>query len=194
MKTVLILLAAALGTIQVAAQTPRARQAPSPSAETYESAGIDADGNLRILTSRHRTIVVPKGGSIKGRESFGRQAAFEKPVLSDDQRAVGAQAMFENCCTSYDIPLQLVVYSNGKTHRFEGGLAIFDWHFADRGRRVVFSQQTVHFACAVHWELRDVASERLVASADIPEACGQIRDPPKVKVPNWVTGNVSGFK
>lgn len=36
--------------------------------------------------------------------------------------------MFGNCCTSYDIPLQLVVHSGGKTHRFEGGSAIFDWH------------------------------------------------------------------
>jgi hypothetical protein len=137
---------------------------------------------------------VPKGGSPKAGESFGNQTAFEKPVLSDDRRAVGSQAMFANCCTSYDIPLQLVIYSSGKTHRFEGGLAIFDWHFADRGRRVVFSQQTVHFTCSVHWELRDIASERLVATADIPEVCGQIPDPPKVKVPKWVTETVSGFK
>jgi hypothetical protein len=98
------------------------------------------------------------------------------------------------CCTSYDIPLQLVIHSGGVTHPFEGGLAIFDWHFADGGRRVVFSQQTVHFACSVHWELRDIASEQLLATADIPEVCGQIPDPPKVEVPKWVTGTVSGFK
>jgi hypothetical protein len=137
---------------------------------------------------------VPKGGSPKAGESFGKQTAFGKPVLSDDRRAVGAQAMFGNCRTSYDIPLQLVVHSDGKTHRFEGGLAIFDWHFADGGRRVVFSQQTVHFTCSVHWELRDIASERLLATADIPEACGKIPDSPKVEVPKWVTGTVSGVK
>jgi hypothetical protein len=122
------------------------------------------------------------------------QTAFEKPVLSDDRRAVAASALFGNCCTSYDIPLQLVIYSRGRTHRFEGGLAIFDWHFADGGRRVVFSQQTVHFTCSVHWELRDIASERLLATVDIPEMCGQVPDPPKVRVPKWVTGQVSGFK
>ena len=115
-------------------------------------------------------------------------------VLSDDRRAVGAQAMFANCCTSYDIPLQLVIHSGGMTHRFGGGLAIFDWHFGDGGRRVVFSQQTVHFVCSVHWQLRDIASERLVATADIPEVCGQIPDPPRVEVPKWVTGTASGFK
>jgi hypothetical protein len=195
MKTASILLVVALITLQAAAQTPRSRQAPrASSTERYESADIDADGNLRILTSDRKTIVVPKGGFPKAGESFGNQTAFQNPVLSEDRRAVGAQAMFVNCCTSYDIPLQLVIYSSGKTHRFEGGLAIFDWHFADKGRRVVFSQQTVHFACSVHWELRDIASERLVATADIPEVCGQIPDPPKVKVPKWVTGTVSGFK
>jgi len=102
--------------------------------------------------------------------------------------------MFANCCTSYDVPLQLVIYARGKTHRFQGGLAIFEWHFVDGGRRVAFSQQPVHFACSVHWELRDIASERLIAAADIPEACGQVPDPPKVEMPKWVTGAVSGFK
>jgi len=194
MKTAVVLLVVALITLDAAAQTPRSRQARAASPETYESVDIDADGNLRILTSEQRTVIVPKGGSPKAGESFGGQTGFEKAVLSDDRRAVGAQAMFENCCTSYSIPLQLVVYSGGKTHRFEGGLAIFDWHFADGGRRVVFSQQTVHFACSVHWELRDIASERLLDTADIPEACGQISDPPKANVPKWVTGTVSGFK
>ena len=194
MKTAFVLLVVPLMTIQAAAQTPRSRQAPAAPRETYESVDIDADGNLRILTSEQRTIIVPKDVSPNAGESFGKQTAFEKPVLSDDRRAVGSQAMFGNCCTSYDIPLQLVIYSTGKTHRFEGGLAIFDWHFADGGRRVVFSQQTVHSACSVHWELRDIASERLLDTADIPEACGQTPDPPKVKVPKWGTGTVSGFE
>ena len=193
MKTALVPVVVALISLQAAAQTPASGQR-TPAKEVYESVDVDADGNLRVLTSDQRTIIVPKGGFPKAGETFGKQTAFEKPVLSDDRRAVGAQALFGNCCTSYDIPLQLVIYSNGKTHRIEDRLPIFDWHFADGGRRVVFSQQTVHFACSVHWELRDIASERLIAAADIPEACGQSPDPPHVKVPNWVTGTVSGFK
>jgi len=46
--------------------------------------------------------------------------------------------MFGNCYTSYDIPLQLVVYAGGKVHRFKGvGLPIFQWGFADSGIRIV---------------------------------------------------------
>jgi hypothetical protein len=192
MKTVPVLLVFALLSLEAAAETRR--QTATAPTEGYESADVDADGNLRIQTSEHRTITLSKGGFPKAGESFGKQTAFGKPVISENRRAVGAQAMFGNCCTSYDIPLQLVIHSAGKTHRFEGGLAIFDWHFADGGRRVVFSQQTVHFTCSVHWELRDIASERLLATADIPEACGQIPDPPKVEVPKWVKETVSGFK
>src|SRR5262245_51445197 len=122
--------------LQVVAQTDLGR-API---ERYESARIDGQGNLRIVTADRRTIVVEKGGPASAGDTFGSQTAFKEPVVSFDRQAVGAQAMFGNCCTSYDIPLQLVVYARGKTHRFDGGLPIFDWHFADDGRRIVFSQ------------------------------------------------------
>ena len=194
MNTAFVLLVVVLSTTQAAAQTPRSRQAPTAPSETYESVDIDADGNLRILTSDQRTIIVPKGGLPKTQESSGKQTAFQKPVLSHDRRAVGAPAMFKNCCTSYDIPLELVIYSNGQTHRFGGGWVISDWHFADEGRRVVLSQHTVYAICVVRWELRDIASERLLATVNIPQACGYMPDPPRVQVPKWVTETVSGFK
>jgi hypothetical protein len=192
-RTALVLIVSACVLVQIhpLAQVSRASRG---AAQTYESATVDPAGNLRIVTADHKTIVVPKSRTRKRGDEFGNQTEFSTPVISEDRRAVGAQAMFKNCCTSYDIPLQVVVYSQGKAHRFEGGLAIFDWHFSDGGRRIVFSQQTVHFGCAVHWELREVASEALLAQVDIPEACGQTPDPPKVDVPGWVTGAVSGFK
>lgn len=106
-----------------------------PQRETYTEVAIDSSGALRIATSDGRTIVVPKEGD---------QRSLGEPILSTDRTAVGSQAYYENCCTSYDIPLQLVVYSNGKVHRFTGdGLPIFQWHFADRGTQVAFGQEPV---------------------------------------------------
>jgi hypothetical protein len=49
-----------------------------------------------------------------------------------------------------------------------------------------------HFGCSVHWELRDIETERLLASSDIPEPCGQIPEPPKVNIPKWVSGRHLG--
>ena len=162
-----------------AAAPQRSRQTSARQVETYQSVSIDTRGSLVITTSDQKTILVPKEGE---------QSSFSAPIVSSAGTAVGAQAEFPNCCTSYDIPLQLVVYANGTVHRFTGiGLPIFQWHFTDGGTRVAFGQEPVHFGCSIHYELRDVQSERLIESADIPQPCGQIPDPPVVAIPRWVT-------
>jgi hypothetical protein len=146
---------------------------------TYTSAEVDSRGRLLIHTSTNKTVLVPKTRD---------QTTFGDPIVSSDGMAVGAQAEFPNCCTSYDIPLELVVYSHGKVHRFTGvGLPIFDWQFAGGSTRVAYGQQTVHFACSIHYELRDVASERLIDAADVPEGCADQPNPDmNVRIPKWV--------
>jgi hypothetical protein len=146
--------------------------------ETYVSATVDDNGSLVITAAGGRTIIVPKEEE---------QTSFGAPTVSGDRSAVGAQAYYANCCTSYDIPLQLVVYSQGKLHRFFGNkLPIFQWHFADGGPRIAFGQEPTHFGCEIHYELRDVDSERLIDSADVPQPCGLRPDPPEIVVPSWV--------
>ena len=146
--------------------------------ETYTAVAVDAVGQLVITTSDSKTVRVAK---VKD------QTEFSRPVISASGNAVGAQAMFGNCCTSYDIPLQLVVYANGRLHRFTGiNLPIWRWHFTEADRRIAFAQSEVHFACRTHYELRDIPSERLIESADIPEPCGQLPNQPTVRIPKWV--------
>ena len=162
------------------AQTPVSRE---PRLETYQSAALDANGNLAIAMANGMTVTVRKEGE---------QTSFSMPVLSSSKTAVGAQAMFPNCCTSYDIPLQLVVYAAGKVHRFTGvNLPIFQWAFADGGTRVAYGQEPVHFGCATHYELRDIESERVIEAVDIPQPCGQIPDPKPVRIPQWVADVIS---
>jgi len=175
--TVVMLLQVARG---VTAQAPNS-VAPSP--EIYESAAIDGNGDLVIVNSKGQRVVVRKEGE---------QTAFSAPVVSSAGTAVGAQALFGNCCTSYDIPLQLVVYSGGKVRRFKGvGLPIFIWAFAGGGTRVAYGQEPVHFGCATHYELRDIESERLLEEIDVPQPCGQIPNPKPVTRPPWVANLIS---
>jgi len=152
----------------------------APAAETYRSAIVNGSGALEILTSEGKRIVVSKQKD---------QTAFRDPQISPDGHAVGAQADYPNCCTSYDIPLALVVYAGGKAHRFTGsGLPIFTWRFDGEGARVAYGQQTVHASCGIHYELRDIASERLLDSADVPEDfpnCPAVGGA-KVRIPEWV--------
>lgn len=169
--TMLLLLATGIA----AAQEPASG---ASGLDTYKSAGIDADGNLTILKVDGRTVTLRKEGD---------QTSFSAPVLSSTGAAVGAQAMFPICCTSYDVPLQLIVYAAGKVHRFSGAnLPIFQWAFVDGGRRVAYAQEPVHFGCATHYELRDVETGRLIEALDIPQPCGQIPDPKPVQIPPWV--------
>ncbi len=161
----------------------QARGSAPQSSETYNSATVDADGQLTIVKTDGQSVLVRKEGE---------QTAFSEPVVSSEKTAVAAQAMFPNCCTSYDIPLQLVVYAGGKVHRFEGvGLPIFQWGFTANGKQIAYGQEPVHFACATHYELRDIESERLIEAVDVPEPCGENPDPKPVKVPDWVTNLTS---
>ena len=170
---IVLLCAAAAGVVSA-----QSRSGGSRRAETYDSATVDASGSLLIIRTGGRRVRIPKQGE---------QTTFDSPAVSPDKTAVGAQAMYPNG-TSYDIPLQLVVYSGGRVHRFKGtGLPIFQWDFADEGRRVAYGQEPVHFGCAIHYELRDIASERLIDQIDVPEPCGENPHPAPVKVPEWVS-------
>jgi hypothetical protein len=161
---------------------------------TYRSADIDADGSLHVVSSDGKTLVVAKTAGLPGSPDPGPQTSFGDPVLSDDLLAVAVQANFANCCTSYDIPMQIVVVTNGQVHRFSADLPAFDFHFVDGSRRIAFGVQTVHFACTVSWELHDVRTEKLIARADTPQECGTVPHPRDVQIPSWVSGNVSGIE
>jgi hypothetical protein len=162
------------------AQTPSSREAQP---EHYVSAAVDRRGNLAIAKSNGQSVILRKEGE---------QTGFSSPVVSSQKTAVGTQAMFANCCTSYDIPLELIVYAAGRVHRFRGiGLPIFQWRFVDGGTRVAYGQEPVHFGCVTHYELRDVATERLIEAVDVPQPCGQIPDPKPVPIPPWVGDLIS---
>src|SRR5258705_1691297 len=146
-------------------------------ADIYVSATVDDQGVLRILTKGGREIV-----PIKEPEQVG----FSKPQISEDGRVVGWLAEFPNCCTSYPIPLKLVIYSNDRVHTLTGiGLAVSRWAFQAGGKRVAFEQETVHGGLGVHYELRDVATGGLIAEYG-PKIGPDNRALPDQHVPKWV--------
>src|SRR5882672_2318993 len=109
--------------------------------ETYVRATVNESG-LRIMTSTGKTIVAKP---ITRRNTFGKQVGFDRVAISPDGRVVGWVALFPNCCTSYPIPLALVLYSNGKTRTMTGiDLPIWRWCFEANSTQVAFEQETVH--------------------------------------------------
>ncbi len=134
---------------------------------TADSAGEAA----QIVYSDGKTIAAPK---VKDQVSFGR------PLIAEDKQNVGWLAMLPNCCTSYPIPLLLVIYRDGKIlQSLSGPRAIWHWRFLDNGERVVYSTDLVHGGDenSVDYELYEVSSGHHLASWSPREA---------KKQPDWV--------
>ncbi|MGO9271919.1 MAG: hypothetical protein ACLQOO_16915 [Terriglobia bacterium] len=145
-------------------------------AETYVQATVDASGQLRILTKDRREIVPKKQPE---------QVAFDLPQISPDGHAVGWLEMYPNCCTSYPIPLALVIYASGKLRKFTGsGLPVWRWRFEAQGKQVALEQETVHGGMGVHYELHDVKTGRLLAKYDPPFRSADSAD--TEEPPQWV--------
>ncbi len=146
-------------------------------ADRYVQASIDQAGQLRISTKNGRKIVPKKDAE---------QVGFDKPAISEDGRAVGWVALYPFCCTSYPIPLKLMVLSNGRVRTFTGsGLPVWRWSFQRGGKRVAFEEETVHGGLGIHYELRDIATGHLIAEYD--PAVGPDNQPLAIQnVPMWV--------
>jgi hypothetical protein len=122
--------------------------------EVYIQASVDKNGQLHIKTSNSRNIFIQKDSA---------QVGFDDIVISDDGQNIGWLALYNNVATSYPIPLELKIYASGKIHKFTGiGLPIWRWHFTADGKQVAFEQETVHGGWGIHYELREIATERLI--------------------------------
>ena len=134
---------------------PLASRLAGQGAEKYDTVLVDGSGDLRILTRDGRQITPPKDPN---------QVAVDKAAISPDHLAVGWLALFPNCCTSYPIPLKLVVYTRGRVYTFVGaGLPVWRWGFDSTSTQVAFYLETVHGGMGQHYELRDIQTSRLVA-------------------------------
>lgn len=99
------------------------------------------------------------------------QQGFGKPRISRDGRYVGWLALLPNCCTSYPVPLTLVVLDTSHhLHRIVGaGMAIFSWDFSPDSSSVAYMQTVLHGSNYEHYELRAIADDRLIAEYDYPD-------------------------
>ena len=144
---------------------------PAPASEIYVSVRIDAQGQLHIVTANQRDITPARAPD---------QVGFDQPAISADGTTVGWLALYPNCCTSYPIPLALVIYRDGKVrHTFGERFPVWKWRFEANGTQVAFAQETVHGHLGVHFELRDVESGQLIAAHDgdpLPDAPQWIRN------------------
>lgn len=142
---------------------------PAVADGNYLSAEIDKAGQLQITTTDHRVIVAEKRQN---------QVGFSQPAISEDKTTIGWLALYPNCCTSYPIPLALVIFKAGRmVQTFGNGFPVWAWSFQANGKQAAFRQETVHGHLGVRYELRDIASGHLLAEQN---------GDPDDKSPKWV--------
>ncbi|GGA61900.1 hypothetical protein GCM10011507_11790 [Edaphobacter acidisoli] len=121
---------------------------------------------IHILRSDGTEFVAPREVSpIQLSDKMDMQVSVREPVIAKDGRTVGWLAEFPNCCTSYPIPLVLVLYRDGTILRRivpKTGLPLWRWAFLEDGNEVEYYADTVHSNLNPTCELRDVMSGELL--------------------------------
>ncbi len=145
-------------------------------AERFTAAAVSADGQHLSLQIGSRTVEAVR---------LDGQVGFESAKVSEDGRHAGWLALFGNCCTSYPVPMALVVMgATGRRHTFEGSQATFGWCFVDRGRSVALMRSAVHGGGPQQFELRSLRDGRLLKSHTTPvDRDGQ--PVAEAKLPSW---------
>lgn len=131
----------------------------------YRAVELQQDGSRLRLTTTEGTVA---WAPLDRAGAPDPQSGFAEPRIAADRRTVGWLALYPGCCQSYPIPLALVVYRDGRVLRsFTGaGMPVWHWNFIDGGLQVAFVQRPTHGAAPDHYELRDIASGRLLAELD----------------------------
>lgn len=129
----------------------------------YVAAKLADDGT-------HLVITVDDGSQFSA-PMFGEQVGFQDPRITSNGKYVGWLALYPNCCTSYPIPLGLVVLDSSRgLHTFDGiKIAVFKWCFLPHSSSVAYMQTVVHGSNFEHFELRSIASGNLLAEYEYPD-------------------------
>jgi len=123
-------------------------------AEELSNVFVDSEGRVHLTGRAGGDRLAPK---------LKDQISVRDAKLAPDMRTAGWLVEYENCCTSYPIPLTLVLYRNGRIRReIRPGQMIYDWRFREGGRETALCEGTVHGKVEPHCLLYDCGSGKLL--------------------------------
>lgn len=125
-------------------------------------------GNLHIVYSDLSQVVrglSPKAKSAEGNNVYNQEGITDVKVASG-KRTVGWAETFDNCCTSYSIPLVLAIYRSGRTIlEIREGQMIWFWMFRDGGKQIAAVWGPTHGPEVGDYQLYDTQTGRLISEA-----------------------------
>ena len=130
-----------------------------------EDSGYET-GPLHIIYSDGTEIVktLPALKASTEKETVFNAVGFSNVQLAEDRQTLGWTIDVENCCTSYPIPLNLVVFRGKQIlHTFSLGQMIWGWKFVQGGKKLEIVSGTVHGSDVGDYQLYDVKTGKLIS-------------------------------
>lgn len=117
---------------------------------------------LSVMRSDGKSMRAPK---------LSKQIAFDSPRVSPDGKRVGWLTLMPNCCTSYPVPMALVILKGDKIERvIKEDQCIFEWTFERGGSAVAYWSSALHGTDYKAFVLRDIRSGKVLDRYTIPES------------------------
>ena len=156
----------------------------APSTQQYAAVTVNPDGTVTVTTSDGSQISPPR---LAPDNAGNTHVGAAQPLVSPDRQSVGWLALFNWCCTSYPIPLRVVLLRNGRLSTLQAsqGEPIWFWSFQDGGKRLAFRQAAPHGGTGLHYELWDVQTAKRVAIY-APEYDENGQEAARPNEPHWV--------
>jgi hypothetical protein len=123
-------------------------------------------GNLHIIYSDKTEITETLRPIEKSTEKniVYNQEGITEVKVAQDRRTIAWEETFDNCCTSYSIPLVLAIYRSGRTIlHIQQGQMLWYWTFRDRGKHVAAVWGTTHGPSVGDYQLYDAETGHLVS-------------------------------
>ena len=141
-------------------------------------------GPLHIVYDDGTEVVksLPPLEASTDKETVFNDVGFSDVHLAADRQTLGWTIDVENCCTSYPIPLRVVIFRHGKVLRtFEQGQMVWSWMFFLGGKRLAAVFGPTHGPEVGDYRLYDVRSGKLLSEVFGDEGTQSL----KPNAPEW---------
>jgi hypothetical protein len=133
-------------------------------AEAARGSGYET-GPLHVIYSdgTHVTQELPPLRKSTDKETVFNAVGFSEVQLADDRQTLGWAVQVENCCTSYSIPLSVVVFRSGRVlHSFDRQV-VWSWMFLLGGNQLAVVWGPTHGPEVGDYRLYAVKTGKLVS-------------------------------
>lgn len=188
-NSLMTLMVAAGLTLPLSAPTREAKS-PSPNAritkffiDQAEPGSGHHTGPLPITYSDGTDVVekLPPLKKSSETEKVLNAVGFSVVQIADDEKTLGWALAVENCCTSYPIPLTVVIFRSGKLlHSFEERM-VWKWMFLKGSKQLAVVWGATHGPEVGDYRLYDIATGKLLAEVSGDEGIQGL----KPDAPDW---------